>query len=52
MHCHGTSTSSMNSSEVLTCTHDSNRLERGRGSWRGEEGGRERKRELERGRGR
>ena len=28
-HCHETSTSSMNSSEVLTCTHDSNSLERG-----------------------
>ena len=52
MHHHGTSTGSKNSSKVLTCTHDSNRLERGRGRWRGEEEGGEGKREVERGRGR
>ena len=42
MHCH--ETSSMNSSEVLTCTHDSNSLERRRGGREGKEGGREGKR--------
>ena len=34
-HCNETSTSSMNSSEVLTCTHNSNSLERGRGGREG-----------------
>ena len=43
-HCHETSTSSMNSSEVLTCTHDSNSLERRRGGREGKEGGGEGKR--------